>query len=247
MSNKKYHYVYIITQISTNMKYIGVRSSNILPEEDLGIKYFSSSSNKEFIRDQKVNRSNYIYTILSSFDTRSEASNEEIKLHEQYNVGTNFEFYNRAKHISSGFDVSGKATVKDKNGNTFQINCDDERYINGELIHINKGKTLIIDENKNIVQIDTEVYKSKINEYTHINTNKVVVKDKDGNIFQVNNDDPRFLSGELVGIAKGKVNIKDKDGNKFQVDINDERYLSEELTTVNYKKILVKDNYNNCF
>ena len=46
--NKKYQYVYMITELSTNMKYIGVRGSNFLPEQDLGVNYFSSSSNKEF-------------------------------------------------------------------------------------------------------------------------------------------------------------------------------------------------------
>ena len=48
--NKKYQYVYMITELSTNMKYIGVRGSNFLPEQDLGVNYFSSSSNKEFIK-----------------------------------------------------------------------------------------------------------------------------------------------------------------------------------------------------
>lgn len=33
----KYHYVYRITNLLTNEFYIGCRTSNCLPEEDLGI------------------------------------------------------------------------------------------------------------------------------------------------------------------------------------------------------------------
>ena len=47
MSNK-FHYVYEIEEIPTNKKYIGSRSSILLPEEDLGFKYFSSSTDKDF-------------------------------------------------------------------------------------------------------------------------------------------------------------------------------------------------------
>ena len=62
--NKKFHYTYQITEISTNKKYIGVRSSKILPENDLGKIYFSSSQDKEFIKNQRINPSNYKYEIL---------------------------------------------------------------------------------------------------------------------------------------------------------------------------------------
>ena len=88
--SQKTHYVYLITELLTNMKYIGLRSCNTLPHLDLGIKYFSSSTNKEFIKNQKLNKklklSNYKYEILSIHNTRKEAINEEITLHELYDV-----------------------------------------------------------------------------------------------------------------------------------------------------------------
>lgn len=40
MNTKKFHYVYRITNTKINKHYYGVRSSNIEPYKDLGIKYF---------------------------------------------------------------------------------------------------------------------------------------------------------------------------------------------------------------
>jgi len=58
-----YHYVYRITNILTNKHYYGSRSCNILPKNDLGFKYFSSSKDNDFIIDQKINPQNYKYKI----------------------------------------------------------------------------------------------------------------------------------------------------------------------------------------
>ena len=56
---KKFHYTYCITELNSRRKYIGVRSSDIDPLMDIGVNYFSSSSNKEFIDNQKYNHNNY--------------------------------------------------------------------------------------------------------------------------------------------------------------------------------------------
>lgn len=52
-SLKKYHYVYRITNTQTKMHYYGCRSSNVEPKLDLGVKYFSSSTDREFMLEQK--------------------------------------------------------------------------------------------------------------------------------------------------------------------------------------------------
>ena len=70
-SNNIYYYVYRITNIVNNTHYYGRRFSKILPKLDLGIKYFSSSSVKEFILDQKQNRHNYKYKIIVITKTKS--------------------------------------------------------------------------------------------------------------------------------------------------------------------------------
>ena len=66
----QYHYTYRITNILLKLHYYGVRTSkDILPKKDLGIKYFSSSTNKEFIKDQKSNPQNYKYKIIRIYST----------------------------------------------------------------------------------------------------------------------------------------------------------------------------------
>jgi hypothetical protein len=91
----KYHYTYQITNIEENKHYIGKRSCYILPEKDLGKQYFSSSTCKQFIEDQKLNPSKFIYKIFQIFDTKKEAITHESYLHKLYNVWHNLEYYNR--------------------------------------------------------------------------------------------------------------------------------------------------------
>lgn len=103
----KYYYVYRITNIKNSMHYYGYRSSTIEPIKDLGIKYFSSSKDKEFIRDQKENSHNYKYVIVREFDNREDAHSFEIFLHEKFNVSKNPKFYNRSKSTSTKFSITG--------------------------------------------------------------------------------------------------------------------------------------------
>lgn len=103
----KYHYVYRITNIQEGMHYYGSRTSLCPPIEDIGIKYFSSSKDEDFIKSQKMNPERYRYKIVRVLDSREEALKLEIKLHEKFNVGINESFYNRAKQSSVGFDRSG--------------------------------------------------------------------------------------------------------------------------------------------
>lgn len=230
---KKYNYVYLITEISSGLKYIGVRSCNDDPMTDLK-SYRSSSKNKEFWQRQKDIQSDYKYEILSLHDTREEASNEEIRLHELYNVAINSEFINAAKQTSTKFDTSGKVTVKDKHGNTMQILKTDPRYLSGELVHIFSGTTTVKDKDGNLYQVSVDDPRYLSGELVHINCNKVPVKDKDNKKYLVDKNDPRYLSGELISIFYGKVSVKDKDGNTMHVNVDDPRYLSGELVHICY-------------
>jgi len=103
----QFHYTYRITNTILNKHYYGVRTSKVPPEFDLDIKYFSSSSDKEFSQDQKDNPQNYKYKVIKIFSTRKEAMLLEIKLHHKIDAGGNTSFYNRAKATSTGFDRSG--------------------------------------------------------------------------------------------------------------------------------------------
>lgn len=100
---KKYHYTYRITNLITGMHYYGDRSSDCHPQEDLGIKYFSSFTEKWFKLDQIENPSHYKYKIIKIFNTRKEAKALEIKLHRKFNVKNNPKFYNKANQETNGF------------------------------------------------------------------------------------------------------------------------------------------------
>jgi hypothetical protein len=93
---KKYHYTYYSYE-EWGRGYIGVRTSKCLPEED--IKYFGSFTDKTFKPTQKI--------ILQVFNTRKEALDAEITLHNFYEVNTNLHFANKAKMTSSGFCTEG--------------------------------------------------------------------------------------------------------------------------------------------
>jgi len=91
------HYVYKITNHQNGMFYIGMRSCSKLPQDDLGIDYFSSSSNKMFISEQKENPQNFKYDILKTFKNPTDAKEFEkdqiiaAKKHDNcYNGGINF-------------------------------------------------------------------------------------------------------------------------------------------------------------
>ena len=108
MSTKQvYHYVYRITNTVKNKHYYGVRSCNVVPKLDLGVCYFSSSRDREFIKDQKNSPNNYKYKIVAVTTTRVAAVKLEVKLHNKFNVGMNSHFYNKAKQTSTGFDTTG--------------------------------------------------------------------------------------------------------------------------------------------
>jgi hypothetical protein len=96
------HYTYFLTSKEpfNGMKYyIGVRSCKVNPEED---KYLSSS---KVIKRNKIAVDKHI---LSTWDTRQEAVNHEILLHDCFDVAANPEFFNQATQTAVGFDTSGK-------------------------------------------------------------------------------------------------------------------------------------------
>lgn len=139
----RYHYTYRITNLVECKHYYGSRSSKVHPTEDLGIKYFSTSSDKDFKQDQLDNPQNYKYKIVRIFDTRKEALALEIKLHNKFSVGVNESFYNKAKQTSTGWDTTGMICVKyEESSDYFLVPVTDERYINGELKAVLKDTTV---------------------------------------------------------------------------------------------------------
>lgn len=112
-----YHYVYRITNKAINKHYYGVRTSKTHPKDDLGHKYFSSSSDKEFIKEQKNNPDIFKYKVIKICETRDESLDIEVKLHNRFNVDVNESFYNRAKQTSSKFYYDGTGEKNPNYGN----------------------------------------------------------------------------------------------------------------------------------
>lgn len=161
---KRYHYTYRITNKELNKHYYGVHSCVCSPREDIGVKYFSSSRDSEFIKDQKENPKRYKYKIIKIFCTRIEAIEHEIYLHNKFDVGRNNKFYNNSKQTSTGFDTTGRCVVKDSKGNTLLVNTTDSRFLSGELVSISKGKTRDHSgsKNPNYGKITSQETKNKI-------------------------------------------------------------------------------------
>lgn len=147
---KSYNYTYWITNIKEHKHYIGVRSCDIPPIYDLGIKYFSSSHNKEFMTNQKNTPKDYEYKIIGIFETRKEALLHEIELHHEYNVGKNPRFYNNSKQTATGYDRNG---VTDYIHSEHMKGKNNHRYGNGRIIEqydlyknfIQEGNSLYFD------------------------------------------------------------------------------------------------------
>jgi hypothetical protein len=91
----KNHYVYRISNLIENKHYYGVRTTDVEPHLDIGVNYFSSSSDKVFIKDQKQNPQNYKYKVVRVFGDRNTAIKFERFLHLKFNVSTNESFYNK--------------------------------------------------------------------------------------------------------------------------------------------------------
>ncbi len=98
------HFVYRIENKLTQKSYVGKRSSKIF---DVGVNYFTSSSDKNFKNDFMSNTDNYYIHKLGEFDTSKEALEVEIMFHNMYNVAKSEDFYNKAKQTSTGWDTTG--------------------------------------------------------------------------------------------------------------------------------------------
>lgn len=90
------HYVYYSFE-EWGRGYIGVRSCECAPSDD--VSYMGSFYDQTFKPTQKI--------ILQTFETRAEATQAEIILHEFYKVDLNKHFANKAKQTSTRFVACG--------------------------------------------------------------------------------------------------------------------------------------------
>lgn len=131
LNKQKYHYVYRITNKVENKHYYGVRSSKVMPKDDIGKKYFSSSTDKDFINEQKEHPERFKYKVIREFETRKDAELLEKKLHKMFHVSDNDKFYNKCISTLMGFSVEGQKWTEEHRRNQ-------QKYIDANV----KGKTL---------------------------------------------------------------------------------------------------------
>ncbi len=239
-SYDQHHYTYIIINVEINKEYIGVKSCVEIPEENIGKKYFSSSHDKKFMKDQKDSPQNYQYNIIEEFSSRYDAECHEYFLHRFYDVRKNPKFYNRMTGVG-GWNTLNKVSVKDKNNNTMSVDKDDPRYLSGELVSCLCGKISVKDKEGNTFQINKDDPRYLSGELVSCVKGEVTVKDKNGKMFRVKVDDPKWISGEYESINKNKITVKDKNGTTSSVNVNDPKYISGELTNITNGSICVNN------
>ncbi len=234
----KYHYVYRITNKKLNKHYIGVRSCAILPVKDLGIEYFSSSSDKEFIKDQKNNPRKYKYSIINTHPTRTSAANEEISLHEWFSVGINESFYNKAKATSTSFDVTGRRYKHTQKTIDKIIKTKNTIQENGKTNAEESAKKATITKNK-------QMYNKEITIQQHINNEckKTLLKIQDDGksiaqkrVIKANKTKEKnqsAASGKNNGDAV-KYDFIDKNGNIKYSYYGASKQMNKELKISNY-------------
>jgi hypothetical protein len=145
MSSSIYHYTYLITNTTNQMKYIGVRSCSCLPENDDG--YMGSS--KILDEDMGIEPEAFTKTIIETFSTRETANADEQRLHEMYDVARNPLFYNLV-NAPMGFCMSGKNHSPEARKKMSKSRSGDNHHMYGKhlssetkkkISESNKGKT----------------------------------------------------------------------------------------------------------
>ena len=151
------YYTYRISNIHKNKHYYGYRSTSCAPDLDLGIKYFSSSTDKDFIKDQKENPQNYKYKIIRVYDNKYDALNLEIKLHKKFMVDLNESFYNIARQKSNRVSVQTKESIekmvktRTENGSFKETGRKNSRRMKGKALYYNENNIpefIIVEEAK---------------------------------------------------------------------------------------------------
>lgn len=108
------YYVYRITNIAENKHYYGSRKpkNNRLPENDLGVYYFSSSRHPSFKQEQLDDPSKFYYKIIFRNLSREDALRIECKLHSRFDVARSDSFYNLHNHNSEKFTCTPETGKK---------------------------------------------------------------------------------------------------------------------------------------
>lgn len=219
--NKKFHYFYKITNTVNNHFYYGIHSTDNLDDGYMGSGVRLKNAYK------KYDSENFRKEILKFFNSRNEAAIYEseivteslIKDESCYNI------------ILGGEKCTtlGTATVKDNDGNIYQLPKDNEKIQNGELVGVTKGFIVVknLEGDTKFVSVNDEKYKS--GELVPYASGMVRVFDKNRRCFMTSVNNEKILNGELITWSHNRILSKDKNGKCFFVEKNDERLKNGEL------------------
>lgn len=239
---KKYHYVYRITNLITGMHYYGSRSSKSVPKEDLGKKYFSSSKNAEFIKDQKEHPSNYKYKLIKIFETcREDANNLESKLHIKFDVRKHPKFINLSNQLPNGFSTHGRVNVLDiRDGINKSVSMDDYNTFD-YYVSVAKNRVSVIDTRTGQTKsVSSEDFK-KYDFYINYMKNKVAVLDTRSHAGKLVSREDFEKYDYYVAFNKGYVTVTDiRDGSFKNVTVDD-FHKSDYYETASKNTVVVID------
>ena len=236
------HYVYKITNLNPvddRQFYIGVRTApSGNPEEDT--EYMGSSDHlKEAIGEQGLEF--FSKEILSIWETRELAEQEEVRLHWEINVAKNPQFYNKVNarigefcpvdHVAAFDTIQGITTIVSK----------DEFYQNDNLVGIVKNKVTV--RNK-ITGQTSQIPKDQLCEnsiFEHVNKNKVLAIDTRSNK-TVSITKEEFDSNNFyVGVGKNTITVFDKTTAKSKRVTKEEFDSNSNLVAVSKHSVTVID------
>lgn len=198
-----YHYLYKITNLVNNKYYYGIHSTDKLNDNYMGS---GKLLHKAYI---KYGEENFKKEIILFANNRKELSKLERQIVNEKLVKDQM-CYNMVLGGGNFLNkTTGRITVRDKDGNTYNVAVDDPRRLSGELEPIAKGFVATKDSEGNILRVRTNDPRYLSGELVPVSKGKVAAMDKDGNYLWVDVTDPRYISGEL------KHNIRNNVGRKY--------------------------------
>jgi hypothetical protein len=235
--DNKYHYVYRITNLVTGMHYYGKRSSSNHPYNDLGTRYFSSSSKKEFIQEQKTNPHHFKYKVVGVYTTSEQALQAEVKLHTKFNVSENQSFLNIARQTNSTFKPIGLNLAKDSVTGEYigPVPKSDSRWNTGEIVNIQRGtrNAVCSTTHRKLGKVDTNDPRWNTGEILceQVGATQAICSKTKEYLGFIPIDDPRWHTGEIVHINKGMITAYCSKTNQSlgKVHLDDPRWDTGEI------------------
>jgi len=247
------HYVYKITNLNPTderLFYIGVRSTTKqTPAEDT--KYMGSSKDLKLLV-KELGYNNFKKEILSIWDTRTLAIQEEIRLHKVYDVAVNKSFYNKSKQTATGFDTTGKSfnigvmTILDtRDGKTKQVK-NEEYHAHDYYISVTQNKVVVLDTRDSTTKHVTVEEYNQEQHFVSLLQGKIAVLDtRDNKTKQITVEEYK-KAAHYITLSKGKVSVLDTRDNKTkQVSVEDFYKCNGHYTAIAKGKMSVLDTRDN--